>query len=80
MYKEKLGILNEHSLKQTNSEWKQKKGQDTDITWYDEVDVDDNIVASYIVRDSTSIYPPFSKRVEFEKYSLDGDLVDSGSL
>jgi len=80
MYKEELGISDGHSLEETNSEWKQKKGQDTDTTCYNEMDVEGNIIFSYIVIDSTSIYPPFSRRVEFEKYSVDGNLIDRGSL
>jgi len=80
MYKEILGIHNEHNLKETNSEWKQKRGQDTDTTWYDEIDIHGDIVARYIIIDSTSIYPPFSRTVKFKKYSLDGNLINSGNL
>jgi len=67
MHKEELKIPSEHSLVQTKTESKQKKGQDTDTYWYDEVDAQGNIIAKYVVKDSTSIYPPFGRNVTFEK-------------
>lgn len=67
MHEEELKIPSEHSLVQTKTEWKQKKGQDTDTYWYDEVDAQGNIIAKYIVKDSTSIYPPFGRNITFEK-------------
>lgn len=67
MHEEELKIPSEHSLVQTKTEWKQKKGQDTDTYWYDEIDGQGNIIAKYVVKDSTSMYPPFRRNITFEK-------------
>jgi len=67
MHEEELKIPSEHSLVQTKTEWKQKKGQDTDTYWYDEIDGQGNIIAKYVVKDSTSMYPPFGRNITFEK-------------
>lgn len=67
MHEEELKIPSEHSLVQTNTEWKQKKGQDTDTYWYNEIDAQGNIIAKYVVKDSTSMYPPFGRNITFEK-------------
>lgn len=65
----KIGIPETHKLVQTESKWEQRKGQDTDTYWYDEVDETGTVVAKYVVRDSTSMYPPFDRSVTFEKVS-----------
>jgi len=69
MYKKELNIPDEHSLVETKTEWKQKRGQDTDTYWYDELNHEGKVVAKYIVKDSTSMYPPFERRITFEKFS-----------
>ena len=69
-YREILGIPKEHSIKQTKTEWKQKGSQDIDIYWFDEVDRDGKIVAKYILKDSTSTYPPFNRNITFEKEKI----------
>jgi len=66
-HKKKLGISDANSLVQTDSKWEQRRGQDTDTYWYDEVDGIGTIVAKYIVKDSTSIYPPNGRSITFEK-------------
>jgi hypothetical protein len=70
MHEEKLGIPTEHSLVQTKTEWKQKRGQDTDTYWYDELNSEGKIIAKYIVKDSTSMHPPFGNNVTFDKEVL----------
>lgn len=67
-YRKKLGIPDNHELKQTASEWKAKKGQDTDTYHYDEIDENGNVIAQYIVKDSTSMYPPFGRTISYEKF------------
>lgn len=67
MHKEELKIPSEHSLVQTKTEWKQKKGKDTDTYWYDELDAQGNIIAKYVVKDCTGTYPPFRRNITFEK-------------
>ena len=66
-YKLKIGISDENSLVRTKTEWKQKKGQDTDTYWYDEVSPNGTVINKYIVEDSTSIYPPFGRSITWEK-------------
>ena len=66
-YKKRIGILDAHTLVQTDTKWGQRKGQDTDTYWYDEVDKNGAVVAKYIVEDSTSMYPPFGRSISYEK-------------
>ena len=66
-YKELIGIPESHQLVQTDSKWRQSGGKDTDTYWYDEVDEQGNVIAKYIVKDSTSMYPPQKNEVTFEK-------------
>jgi len=80
MYKEKLGVPNEHELVRTSSKSEQRKGQDTDIYGYDEKNTDGEIIAKYIVRDSMSIYPPQSTTVSFVKYDPSGSEIGSGRI
>lgn len=80
MYKEKLGIPDQHELVRTSSKSEQRKGRDTDIYGYDEKNTEGEIIAKYIVRDSMSIYPPQSTTVSFVKYSSTGSEIDSGNL
>lgn len=63
----KIGVAENNKLIQTDTKWEQRKGQDTDTYWYDEIDVTGNLVAKYIVKDSTSMYPPFGQTVSYEK-------------
>ena len=65
-YKEKIGIPASHSLVKTDSKWEQRKGQDTDTYWYDEVDESGNVVAKYVVEDSTSMHPPFERNISYK--------------
>uniref|UniRef100_UPI0026100633 hypothetical protein n=1 Tax=uncultured Photobacterium sp. TaxID=173973 RepID=UPI0026100633 len=67
-YREKLGIADNHILVKTSSEWKVKKGQDTDTYEFEEHDENGNIVATYTLYDSTSTYPPFSRTITFDKH------------
>ncbi|ABV88233.1 hypothetical protein [Shewanella pealeana] len=80
MYKEKLGIPDEHEFIQTNSKNEARKGRDTDIYSYDEKDSSGKLVGSYVIRDSMSIYPPQSTIVSFEKFDSDGNKIDSGRI
>jgi len=66
-YKEKIGIQKEHELVQTETKWENRKGLDTDTYWFNELDTDSNIIAKYIVRDSTSIYPPQKRTISWDK-------------
>ena len=68
-YKTKIGIPDDHDLIQTDTNWQQRKGRDTDTYWYDEVNETGEVVAKYIVTDSTSIYPPFHRSITWEKQS-----------
>lgn len=80
MYKEKLAIPEQHELVRTSSKSEQRKGRDTDIYTYDEKNTAGEVIATYIVRDSMSIYPPQSTIISFVKYSLTGSEIDSGNL
>lgn len=80
MYKEALGISPQHSLVQTDTKWSQRKGQDTDTYWFDEKDEDGIVVAKYVVKDSTCIYPPQNRTVTYEKLSADGKLIKTGTI
>lgn len=76
MHEKDLKIEDGHKLLQTKMENKVKKSEDYDLYYYDEFDADDNLISKYIVKHSTSIYPPFSVYVEYQKFDLDGKLVE----
>ena len=80
MYKEKLGIPDNHTLEKTGSISEQRKGRDTDIYNYDERDKAGDVIARYIVRDSMSIYPPQDSTVSYVKYDLEGKEIESGTI
>ncbi|MGR6861789.1 hypothetical protein ACU5EH_20855 [Aliivibrio salmonicida] len=80
MYKEKLGVPKEHEFVGTSSKSEQRKGRDTDIYGYDELNVNGEIIAKYVVRDSMSIYPPQSTTVSFVKYDPNGTEIESGTI
>lgn len=61
------GIPSNHKLVQTETKWRQSKGQDTDTYWYDQVDENGAVIAKWTVKDSTSMYPPFGRNVSAEK-------------
>lgn len=66
-HKKEAGIPCSHELVQTQAMSSQRKGQDTDTYWYDQVDENGTVVAKWIVKDSTSIYPPFGRSILAEK-------------
>jgi len=67
-YSKKIGIPEGHRLVAAKaSDWKVSKGQDADTYYYDHVDENDNVIAHYIVKDSTSTYPPFGRSITWEK-------------
>ena len=76
MPEENLNIKVNHKLVRTKMENKVKKSEDYDLYYYDEFDSEDNLVAKYIVKHSTSIYPPFSVYIEYQKFDIDGKLVE----
>jgi hypothetical protein len=80
MYREKLGIPEDHEFISTSTKSEQRKGRDTDIYGYDEKNVDGDVIAKYVVRDSMSIYPPQSTIVSFVKYDINGKEVKSGNI
>ena len=67
MHEQEIGIAEGHTLNQTKTEWKQKKGQDTDTYWYDELNEEGEVVAQYVLWDTTSMHPPFGRTITFEK-------------
>ena len=80
MYKEKLGVPNEHDFVMTSSKSEQSKGRDTDIYGYEEKNADGEVIAKYVVRDSMSIYPPQSTTVSYVKYDSADQEIGSGTI
>jgi len=76
MHEKDLNIVDGHKLLQTKMENKVKKSEDYDLYYYDELDSNDNLVSQYIVKHSTSIYPPFSVHIEYQKFDIDDKLVE----
>jgi len=67
-YKKELGIPAEHTLEHVSSEFKgARKGQDTDIYIYKELNAAGEHIATYEVKDSTSTYPPFGRTISHSK-------------
>ena len=69
-HRDKLQIPKEHELIQIHMNSKQKRGIDTDTYWYDELDQQGNMINKYIVYDSTSMHPPFSRTITFDKVEI----------
>ena len=67
MHEEELKISKENTLVQTKTEWKQKRGEDIDTYWYDELNEKEELVAQYIVYDITSMHPPFGRTIRYDK-------------
>lgn len=65
-YKDKIGVADTHSLVLISTDRKVKKGVDTDIYVYDELDQNGEKVNSYTISDSTSMYPPFNRIIRWE--------------
>ncbi|MHB8987699.1 MAG: hypothetical protein ACYC6S_02835 [Desulfobulbia bacterium] len=80
MYKKGMGVPDNHTLTQTDTKWSERKGRDTDTYWYDEKDERGDLVAKYVVKDTTSMYPPQTRTIEFEKLSADGAHIKSGAI
>jgi len=66
-YKKKIGIPDNHELKMISSDWKAKKGQDTDTYVYHQIDELGEVVAVYEIKDSTSMYSPFGRTINWRK-------------
>jgi len=62
-----IGIPEGHQLIHTGSKTEQRRGQDADIDYYDEIDEGGVHIASYEVRDSMSVYPPQKRTITFTK-------------
>ncbi|ROL76565.1 hypothetical protein BLX41_14535 [Pseudomonas protegens] len=61
----KMPISDGHTLVQTGMEAKgSRRGEDTDVYYYDELNAAGEVVASWDVEDSMSVYPPFGRRIE----------------
>lgn len=66
-YKKVIGIPDTHSLKQVSMTWKgPRKGQDTDVYIFEELDENNNVVAIYEFEASTSTYPPFNTEYSYK--------------
>lgn len=57
----------DHQMVQVEVRKEQKKGQNTDTHWYDQIDPDGKLVARFVEVDSTSIYPPFGRYISYER-------------
>lgn len=79
-YRQEIGIALDANLVRTATDWKQRKGRDTDYEYYEERDETGNVVAKYEIQDSTSMYPPFGRTVEYYKYAPDGTQLATGSI
>lgn len=67
-YAKRIDIPAGHTLREVGeSQSEQRKGQDTDIYVFEELDSSGAVVAEYELRDSTSIYPPQTRSVTHRK-------------
>jgi len=80
MYKEKLEIPKDHDFVRTSMKSENRKGQDTDIYTYEEMNTKKELVARYEVRDSMCIYPPQKRTISYTKHDITGKEIDSGRL
>ncbi len=67
----RIPIPEGHTLVSDGLEWKgAKRGQDTDLYWYNELNQQGEIVGRYEVTDSTSTYPPFGNTISVSKVAV----------
>ncbi|WP_256665311.1 hypothetical protein [Pseudomonas sp. SLFW] len=67
----KMPIPGGHTLVDKGMEAKgARKGEDTDIYWYDELNADGEVIATYEVTDSMSVYPPFGRRINVSRSAV----------
>lgn len=67
-YAQKIGIPEGHTLVMRETKWLgARHGQDTDEYKYDELNESGEVVASYHIEDSTSVYPPFGSTITVTK-------------
>ncbi|GKX54089.1 hypothetical protein SOASR030_02010 [Leminorella grimontii] len=68
IYRKLIGIPDAHSLRQVSVNWKgSRRGQDTDVYIFEEVNESGETVAKYEVESSTSIHPPFNASLSYSK-------------
>lgn len=61
---DKIKAPDGHTLEDRGMEAKgARRGRDTDIYWYDELNASGEVVASHEVEDSMSTYPPFGRSI-----------------
>lgn len=64
----KFEIPATHTLKEVSMNWKgAHKGRDDDEYLFNQLDENDNVVASYTEIHSTSTYPPFATSIRVTK-------------
>ena len=81
MYRELLGIPEDHKFIRTDMKWDIGKKIDIDTFWYDEKDPTGNIIAKYVVKVTKYIYPPKKSLISFNKFTPDSlSLLSSGEL
>lgn len=67
-YKKRIGIPDNHTLELVSSDFQgARRGQDTDVYVYKELDANGKHVATYEVENSTSTHPPFGKTISHRK-------------
>lgn len=67
-YAKKIGIPDGHTLRVVTFDWKgSRRGQDTDDVLCEQLDENGDVVATYQIKDSTSIYPPFRRSITYTK-------------
>ena len=64
-YKDQIGVDPTHVVSTVSSKMEQRKGQDTDIDVYEVRDATGEFVAEIEIRNSMSMYPPFTRHVSF---------------
>lgn len=76
-YREQLGIDPAFVVTKTGDRRDVRKGQDSDVESFDVFNSDGQLVAQYEILDSTSMYPPCSRTVNYRKL---GDETGAGPL
>lgn len=74
-----LPVKQGNTLVSTDSKSSQRKGMDNDNDYYDEINQIGEKVAEYHVWHHMSIHPPQKVKDGWEKFDLQGNVIDSGS-
>lgn len=71
-HRKALGIDDLMTVVHTDFKNQSRKGEDTDIDYYDVFAPDGTLIAKCEIHEAMGVYPPHNKRTIYKKYSPEG--------